>query len=334
MHARSLPTRPLLSAKSALNAVAVAFAVGGLGVAVSTLMEPGGLGGGDGQETAALTQGTPVYRPVTMTPAIMAATSPVVRTADERGEVAPSLTRSLQQELTRVGCYVGRIDGVWSVSTRAAMQRFTEALNARLTLDRPDPAMLALVQGRRGPACTTGCEPGSVAHRNGACMTTASIGALGSRGEVKREAGGALVAEPSEAFASETSAAEAAEPSASSELRSASAETYADNPQVLPLPPITVPNRAPAYAARSPVERGLANNNRDVISMAPTGRGEVAIGREDMGQGLASDRVGRGQEGQAAPEQYRRKRYSKDKALARAINKNFRSLKRAFKMIF
>jgi hypothetical protein len=59
------------------------------------------------------------------------------------------LTRALQRELKRVGCYNGEITGQWTTSTRMAMRAFTERVNASLPVDKPDPVLLSLVQGHR-----------------------------------------------------------------------------------------------------------------------------------------------------------------------------------------
>lgn len=63
------------------------------------------------------------------------------------------LTRSIQQELQRVGCYAGAIDGQWSESTRRSMGAFTQALNAKLPINAPDYILLTMLQGQRGVAC-------------------------------------------------------------------------------------------------------------------------------------------------------------------------------------
>jgi hypothetical protein len=43
-----------------------------------------------------------------------------------------SLGRRLQEELRRVGCYLGELNGVWTTSSRKAMQAFTDRVNAVL----------------------------------------------------------------------------------------------------------------------------------------------------------------------------------------------------------
>jgi hypothetical protein len=80
-----------------------------------------------------------------------------------------SLVRNLQQELTRVGCYEGAINGIWTASTRGAMGAFIEWVNAKLPISKPDPVLLALVQGHQGFACGS-CPAGREASADGRCL--------------------------------------------------------------------------------------------------------------------------------------------------------------------
>jgi hypothetical protein len=64
-----------------------------------------------------------------------------------------SLTRALQRELKRVGCYHGEINGAWTASTRQAMKTFVDRANARLPVSEPDQVLLALIKGNRHFAC-------------------------------------------------------------------------------------------------------------------------------------------------------------------------------------
>lgn len=63
------------------------------------------------------------------------------------------LTRSLQSELQRVGCYHGAIDGDWGPMSKRAMSEFTGHMNASLPVDRPDQILLHMVRGFSGRAC-------------------------------------------------------------------------------------------------------------------------------------------------------------------------------------
>ncbi len=63
------------------------------------------------------------------------------------------LTRALQAELQRVGCYHGGIDGDWGPMSRRAMSAFNEHTNASLPVDSPDDSLLRMVRGFNGQAC-------------------------------------------------------------------------------------------------------------------------------------------------------------------------------------
>ena len=67
-----------------------------------------------------------------------------------------ALTRDLQRQLQRVGCYKGSISGVWSPSTRHAMKEFIEHANATLPVNEPDHILLAMLQGHQEQACGQG----------------------------------------------------------------------------------------------------------------------------------------------------------------------------------
>jgi hypothetical protein len=64
-----------------------------------------------------------------------------------------SLVREIQRQLIRVGCYHGEVSGKWSPQSRLAMQAFTEQVNAKLPVDRPDQILLRLIEAHQGRAC-------------------------------------------------------------------------------------------------------------------------------------------------------------------------------------
>lgn len=64
-----------------------------------------------------------------------------------------SLTRDLQRQLQRVGCYKGSISGVWSPSTRQAMKEFIDHVNATLPVSEPDHILLAMLESHQEQAC-------------------------------------------------------------------------------------------------------------------------------------------------------------------------------------
>jgi len=86
-----------------------------------------------------------------------------------------SLTRDLQRQLQRVGCYKGGISGIWSPSTRQAMKEFTDRVNATLPVSEPDHILLAMLQGHQEQACGQGCRAGQSLGDNGHCLPSAIV---------------------------------------------------------------------------------------------------------------------------------------------------------------
>jgi hypothetical protein len=81
----------------------------------------------------------------------------------------PRLVNALQRELQRVGCYDREINGVWTTSSRMAMQTFLERVNAALPFDEPDVILLSLVQAHKGTACGRFCSTGESPNRLEQC---------------------------------------------------------------------------------------------------------------------------------------------------------------------
>lgn len=106
--------------------------------------------------------------------------------------LAPSgseaIARELQKELKRVGCYGGHLNGEWTRSTREAMKAFSDRVNAKLPIDKPDSILLALVQGHSEKVCgvpcpsgqglshTQQCTPNALLARSGRTKLTAASG--------------------------------------------------------------------------------------------------------------------------------------------------------------
>lgn len=85
------------------------------------------------------------------------------------------LARSIQEELRRVGCYSGDIDGSWGTSTQRAMRTFTERVNATLPTDQPDYILLTLLQGQTETTCGPTCRSGETMSSNGTCLPRAIV---------------------------------------------------------------------------------------------------------------------------------------------------------------
>jgi hypothetical protein len=100
-----------------------------------------------------------------------------------------AIARELQKELKRVGCYAGHLNGGWTRSTREAMKAFSDRVNAKLPIDKPDSILLALVQGHSEKVCgvpcpsgqslvshTDRCTPDALLARSGRTKVTAASG--------------------------------------------------------------------------------------------------------------------------------------------------------------
>jgi len=86
------------------------------------------------------------------------------------------LIKELQRQLRRVGCYSGEVNGVWTQSSRRAMQTFTNRVNARLQVERPDHVLLALLQGHPDKMCNEHCPSGANPAPDGFCVPAAIAG--------------------------------------------------------------------------------------------------------------------------------------------------------------
>lgn len=107
-------------------------------------------------------EGTPRVSAVVVEPvAASNPVKPVILAGDPLNR--EQLTRALQKELRRVGCYAGEITGAWGASSRHAMRVFTDKLQVRLPIEEPDHVLLKLVQDQKAPVCMAALEPRLIA---------------------------------------------------------------------------------------------------------------------------------------------------------------------------
>jgi|KBSSwiStaDraftv2_1062776.scaffolds.fasta_scaffold58777_2 peptidoglycan hydrolase-like protein with peptidoglycan-binding domain len=85
------------------------------------------------------------------------------------------LTREIQVQLKRAGCYHGTIDGEWSVTVRRSMKAFTDRANATLSVARPHIVLLAMLQNHQGGGCGVPCPPGQGLAADGRCLPNGLI---------------------------------------------------------------------------------------------------------------------------------------------------------------
>ena len=112
-----------------------------------------------------------------------------------------ALTRELQKELRRVGCYEGEISGTWSQSTRRAMKTFLERMNARLPIEEPDAVLYSLLKGQHQPVCGTACSRGEVQIADGRCIPSVLLAHVKSKAALASVAT-AAIEKPAVAIAS------------------------------------------------------------------------------------------------------------------------------------
>ncbi len=83
------------------------------------------------------------------------------------------LSRQIQHQLKRVGCYDGAMDGNWAGGTKAAMGAFLTKVNATLPHNDPDYILLTLLEGHVDKACGVSCTSGQTTGSSGRCAPAA-----------------------------------------------------------------------------------------------------------------------------------------------------------------
>lgn len=83
----------------------------------------------------------------------------------------------VQEELKRVGCYDGYLDGDWGPASKRAMQAFVRKVNASLPIEEPNEILLALLKAHPSNTCAEGCDPGQMENANGQCVPNAVFAA-------------------------------------------------------------------------------------------------------------------------------------------------------------
>jgi Caspase domain/Putative peptidoglycan binding domain len=94
------------------------------------------------------------------------------RSPPELAKDPPALTRALQRELKRVGCYPGEADGTWAPKTKEALVQFARLAKLELATDVPSAAALQAVIDRQARVCPLICGPGE-RNVNGKCAGNA-----------------------------------------------------------------------------------------------------------------------------------------------------------------
>jgi hypothetical protein len=82
------------------------------------------------------------------------------------------LAQSLQQQLKRVGCDPGDIDGKWDEQSKRALAEFARVTGSSVASDRPSMEALDAVTVQRGRICVVSCGAGET-EVNGKCVANA-----------------------------------------------------------------------------------------------------------------------------------------------------------------
>ncbi len=122
---------------------------------------------------------SPAIKPAAEAPTWLSSAKP----ADE--DARQTLTRDLQRELKRVGCYEGDANGLWGASSKRAMAAFTERVNATLPIDEPDYILLTLVKGHAAEVCGQSCPAGQGLNAQGKCLPRAILAQSAKRSKDK-----------------------------------------------------------------------------------------------------------------------------------------------------
>lgn len=87
---------------------------------------------------------------------------------------ALALARNLQNELRRVGCDPGNVDGKWDNRAKEALTDFVRRTKASISTDQPNEEALREVQAKKERICPLRC--GSSEHEiNGKCVTRTKV---------------------------------------------------------------------------------------------------------------------------------------------------------------
>src|SRR5262249_51773311 len=82
---------------------------------------------------------------------------------------------ALQEQLKRVGCYEGPIDGDWGANAKQALANFSKFSGQILASDQPTEATLQLVTSKSGRVCIPTCWIPGEKLINGKCVANGKV---------------------------------------------------------------------------------------------------------------------------------------------------------------
>ena len=94
---------------------------------------------------------------------------PTPQVAARDKEAEKELVRSIQSELSRVGCDAGKADGIWGRKSEQAVSRYAKHGGLKLTSLEPDESLLKTLQKDKGRICPLNCSAREV-EKNGECV--------------------------------------------------------------------------------------------------------------------------------------------------------------------
>jgi hypothetical protein len=220
-----------------------------------------------------------------------------------------SVVRAVQQQLKRAGCYSGRVNGVWSPSTRKAMAAFTTVVNARLPVNRADPVLLVLIESNPAALCSPDCA------RDGGEACGAPAAAQGARPQLAT-----LDSQP-------------ATPEDGREDLPARRTVTDDTPEAAP-PALAEEDPAqPESRAEAPLPRARETENREIAAVDPEpSASDPGLETAALPAAAAASAVSRKA---ARPDRPRvARRYKKQPSFSRQVSKGFKSLQRSLNKLF
>lgn len=316
----SLPSFGLPSLTAIVASSSAAFATAIVGYVVWT--------GGESPPSDEVVVNSPVFKTVALTPpAPVPAARPRARDAADAphdddtanaqgadGLADPdrfadqvSVVRAVQQQLKRAGCYSGRVNGVWSPSTRKAMAAFTTVVNARLPVNRADPVLLVLIESNPAALCSPDCA------RDG--------------GEVCGAPAAAQDARPQLATLKEGREDRSAERTVADDTPEAAPPALADEDPAQP------ESRAEAPLPRARETETRETENREMAAVDPEpSASEPGLETAALPAAAAASAVSRKA---ARPDRPRvARRYKKQPSFSRQVSKGFKSLQRSLNKLF
>jgi hypothetical protein len=164
-----------------MRALGVLFILLGLAVAAFAVRTngPDGAVVADGRPAGASipTAAAGVSQVVFVAPTRPASAPTAVAALGSAGAVKGDLVSELQRQLTRIGCYGGEVNGIWTLATRRAMEALIQRVNARLPTAQPEPVHLALAQAQHAGICGE-CPRGEDTSSEARCANRAAVAML------------------------------------------------------------------------------------------------------------------------------------------------------------